>query len=211
MPAPTPIPLFGYRNLANLKARLLPDAMTTDTTWDVDIAAIGKGVAAWFDRQTGRELVYNAAAVFERPAGVESVVLKSYPVISIASVTLTIQSSVTTITDAVMGLQKASGIVDFGGCQGTHLDRLEITSAGGYWCDAEDTIAMSPGATPLPDDLLQAWYLQCRAVCDAENIFRQKGAGNSADKDKRDPALRLDTLDIIPTVKKILQLYLRIP
>lgn len=201
--------LTGYRPLATLRARLLPADMSDDTSHDADITAIGQGVAAMFDRITGRELKRNAAAKHETPAGNESIVLKSYPVESITSVSLVRGTTTTVITDAVAALQKASGIVDFGGAIGTHLDRMEVVSAGGYWCDAGDT--MPTGATPLPDDLLQAWYLQCRAQADAENIFRQKGAANNTDKDKRDPALRIDTIDILPAVRRTLQLYMRIP
>lgn len=211
MPSPTPIPLYGLANLATLRSRMLPADLDDSTDYDADLMVIGASVASLFDRLTGRELKRNAAALFTCPADVESVVIRSYPIESITTVTVVYQSSSTVMTDAVLGLHKASGIVDFGAALGSHIERLEIVSVGGYWCDAGDTIAMPTGATPLPDDLLQAWYAQCRAACDAEGIFRQKGAGNFADKDKREPSLRLQTLDILPSVKRVLQLYTRMP
>jgi hypothetical protein len=204
--------LVGYRNLEALKARLLPADMAGDSAWDADITVIGLGVAAMFDRVTGRELRRNAAAKFECPADVSSVVLKSYPVESLYSVSLhSGNGSSSLITAAVLGLHKASGIVDFGEVIGLVHERLEIVSTGGYWCDAGAGSVMPTAATPLPDDLLQAWYAQCRATADAEGLFRQKGAGNFSDKDKREPSLRMDSLDLIPSVRRTLQLYLRMP
>ena len=203
--------LSGFRNLDVLKLRLLPSDMNESTDYDSDIHSIGLGVAALFDSFTGRELRRNTAASFECPAGAESVVLKSYPIESITSVTLWSGSSSAVYTSAVMATQKASGIVDFGGSLGTHTDRLVIVSSGGYYCDPAVNSTLPTGATALPDDLLQAWYAQCRAVCDAENIFRSKAAANSTDKDKRDPSLRLDTLDLLPSVKRTLNLYRRMP
>lgn len=208
---PTPIPLVGFASLAALRSRMLPKDMGDASDYDTDLSAIGRATAALFDRITGRELVRNATAAFSCPADVESVVLRSYPIEAVASVTLICGQSSSLMTDAILGSHPKSGIVDFGCALGSHADRLEIVSAGGYWCDPGDTIAMPTGATPLPADLLDAFFLQCRAACDAEGIFRQKGAANFADKDKRDPSLRLQTLDVLPAVKRILQLYLRMP
>lgn len=209
--APTPIPLYGFANLATLRGRMLPEDLGDSSDYDTDLMAIGMGVAAAFDRATGRELVRNTAATFTCAADCESVVLRSYPIESVTSVTLVYGTSSSLMTDAVLGLHKTAGILDFGSALGTHIERLDIVSSGGYWCDAGDTIAMPSGATPMPADLLQAWFLQCRATCDAEAIFRQKGAGNFTDKDKREPSLRLQTLDLLPAVKRTLQLYTRMP
>ena len=65
---------------------------------------------------------------------------------------------------------------------------------------------MPNGATPLPEDLLQAWYQQCRAVCEAENTFRQKGAAKPDPKNSGG----LDKLALLPGVKRTLQLYIRL-
>jgi hypothetical protein len=200
-----------YRPLETLKLRMLPADLGDSSDYDLDLAAIGSGVAAWFDRITGRELERNTAATMTVAADVESVVLKSYPIESITKVQLICGSSVTTMTDAVMSFHPTAGIVEFGSALGSHIERLAIESKGGYWCDPLDGSTLPTGATPLPDDILQAWYAQCRAVCDAEAIFRQKGAGNFADKDKREPSLRLQTLDILPSVKRVLQLHTRMP
>jgi hypothetical protein len=202
--------LIGYRNLATLKARLLPADMGDDGDWDGDLSAIGLAVAALFDRITGRELRRNTAASFECPADVESVVLKSYPVESLTSVTIAAGTgSASSVMSAVMGLQHASGIVDFGGTLGSHLDRLVIVSSGGYWCQDGDDDTKPAGATALPDELYGAWVAQCRAVCEAQNIFRAKGA-EKPDK-KAGGGLTLETLDVIPSVRRTLQLFMRMP
>lgn len=204
--------LIGYCDLATLRSRLLPADLGEDAEWDADISAIGLGVAGIFDAITGRELRRNTAARFECPADVDSVVLKSYPVESITSVMLASGTGPSAdVSSAVLGLQKASGIVDFGGVLGSHVDRLEIVSSGGFWCDASDDVPMPSGATPMPGALLEAFFLQCRAMADAQGTFRQKGAGNFSDKDKREPSLRMDTLDVIPSVKRTLQLFMRMP
>lgn len=200
-----------YRHLDVLKARLLPADMAESADYDLELEALGLGVAALFDRITGRELRRNTAASFECPADEPSVVLKSYPLESVTSVTVVYGSTSTDVTDSVLGIQKASGIVLFGGAIGSATERLEIVSSGGYWCDQGDGDDLPNGATALPDDLLNAWFLQCRAQADAEGFFRQRGAANNSDKDKRDPALRMETLDILPSVRRVLQLYVRMP
>jgi hypothetical protein len=201
--------LIGYRDLSTLKARLLPADLGDDSAWDDDISAIGLGVAAEFDRFTGRILRRTAGVKLVSTADVSSVVLTSYPVETVTSVSLVSGGIAEDLTASIQGLHKTAGIIHFVCEPGDQFSTLEITSTGGYWCD--DGEAMPVGATPLPDDLLQAWFQQCRAVCDAEATFRQKGAGNNADKDKRDASLRMDTLTLLPGVRRTLQLYLRIP
>jgi len=197
--------LIGYRDLNWLKLRLLPADMGLETDYDVDLTAIGLGVAAMFDSATGRKLRRSATAAFQCAADVDSVVLQSYPIESITSATLISGGVSTVITPSITGTQKASGIVEFGYTVGTFMDRLEIVSSGGYWCDDGET--MPTGAVPLPDDLLGAWVQQCRAICEAENIFRAKGA--SAPEKKTGSGLNLETLTLLPGVKAVLRLYTR--
>lgn len=201
--------LIGYRDLSTLKARLLPADLGDEFDWDEDISAIGLGVAAEFDRFTGRILRRTVGAKLVSTADVTSIVLTSYPVETVTSISLVSGGTSSDLTTSIQGLHKTAGIIHFVSEPGDQFSTLEITSTGGYWCD--DGEAMPVDATALPDDLLQAWFQQCRAVADAEGTFRQKGAGNHADKDKRDPSLRMDTLTLLPAVRRTLQLYLRIP
>jgi hypothetical protein len=202
--------LAGYRNLDVLKGRVLPGDLGDDSSWDDDLRAIGLAVAAEFDRFTGRLLRRAVDTVFETTADKRSVVVPAYPVESVKSVTLTSGGMTNTVTEAIQTILNQSGIIDFSGRLGSHLAKLQITYTGGYWLDAGDGTAMPAGATALPDDLLHAWFQQCRSVCDAEGTFRQKGAEKPSAR-KMEPALRMDTLVLTPAVRRTLQLYLRIP
>ncbi len=197
--------LVGYRNLAWLKSRLLPADMGDDSDYDTDLEEIGKAVAAQFDRITGRVLRRSTGVVFETPADQEAIVISCYPIEGAPTVEL-VDAGVASAISARQ-VSARTGIIRFDGMPGDEHQLIRVTSTGGFWCLDADTLP--GGATALPDDLLKAWQLQCRAVCDAEGIFRQKGAGNFAEKEKREPSLRMETLDLIPAVKRTLQLYLR--
>ena len=199
------MPLCGYRDLAFLKARLLPADLGDDGAWDDDLQQIGRGVASLFDTVTGRKLRREEGIVHECSADAASVTLTSYPIESIDSVVHRSFGTESDITDAVQNTIGKAGIVHLGGAYGTSEETLLITSTGGFWCD--DGEAMPDGATPLPDDLLNAWVQQCRAVCEAEDTFRQKGAGKAEKK----AGLEISTLTLLPGVKATLNRYMRFP
>lgn len=197
--------LYGYRDLDFIKSRLLPADMGDDSDYDADLMEIGKGVAAAFDTFTGRKLKREVGAVHECAADVDSVVLTSYPVEAITAVAISYFGIDTPLTDAVVGQVKKAGIVHFSGAPGNSEETLRITSTGGFWCD--DGNAMPVGATPIPDDLILAWIQQCRAVCEAEDTFRTKGAG----KDSKKTGLDIASLELLPGVIKTLHRYMRFP
>jgi hypothetical protein len=199
------MPLVGYRNLEWLKARLLPAEMGDESSYDADLSDIGRGVAALFDRTTGRLLRRTVGAVYNCAADADSVVVPCYPIETITSVYLVDATGSTLITGQVESHNASAGIIHFAGAPGSDRQTLSITVTGGYWCD--DAVAAMPnGATPLPDDLVNAWVQQCRAVAEAENIFRAKGAEKP---DKKSTAMTLETLALLPGVKAMLQLYRR--
>lgn len=197
--------LYGYRDLDFLKARLLPADMGEDSDYDADLMEIGKGVADAFDTYTGRKLRRQAGAVHECAADADSVVLTSYPIETITSVVISYFGIDTTLNDAITGRNNKAGIIHFSGAPGSHEETLKITSTGGFWCD--DGNAMPGGATAIPDDLVLAWIQQCRAVCEAEDTFRQKGAG----KDAKKGGLEIGSLELLPGVMKTLNRYMRFP
>lgn len=197
--------LVGYRNLAWLKARLLPADMGEESDYDADIEAIGKGVAAHFDRFTGRILRRATGVIYECAADREAVVLSCYPVEALTAVQLVDGATVSDISSAVIGTLPKAGIVRFSGLAGANYQTLRLTVTGGYFCE-NGAAALPAGATPLPDDLLQAWVQQCRAVCQAENIFRTKGA-----EKPNKGASAIETLTLLPGVRAVLQLHLRLP
>ena len=198
--------LIGYRNLTWLRNRLLPDALGDNGDWDNDLTAIGLGVAAHFDRFTGRVLRRTVGAVYNCAADTESLVVPCYPVETITSIYLVDSFGSTLITGNVFGSNAAAGIIHFSGAPGNGQQTLSITVTGGYWCE-NDMETMPTGAAPMPDELVNAWVQQCRAICEAENTFRQKGA-EKPDK-KTGPSLA--GLELLPGVKSILQLHMRIP
>lgn len=199
--------LTGYRNLAWLKARLLPADMGDEGQYDSDLTEIGKGVAARFDRMTGRILRRTVDAVYECAADRASIVLTCYPIETLTAVELVNGDDASDILGSVTGKQAGAGILYFGGEPGASYQTIRVTSTGGFWC--EDGAEEKPaGATALPDDLLQAWVEQCRAVCEAENTFRTKGA-KAPDK-KTAGAIDLAGLVLLPGVRQTLQLHTRL-
>lgn len=197
--------LVGYRNLEWLLARLLPADMGDAGDYDADVSAIGLGVAAMFDRFTGRRLRRAEGHVFETPADMDAVVVDLYPIEEIEAAQLVVNGQAADIQSSIAGTHAGAGIVRFHGIPGSEADLIRLTLTGGYWC--EDDAAMPAGATPLPDDLLNAWAQQCRAICEAENTFRGKGA-EKPDK-KTGAAISLDSLTLLPGVQRMLQLYTR--
>lgn len=195
--------LIGYRNLQWLKTRLLPAEMDMEATWDADVEAIGLGVAAAFDRFTGRTLRRTVAHRFETSADQSVVIADCYPIETVtAHVVVAGSASSIQIANTLTGC----GIVRFYGAPGGEEDIIRLTITGGYFCE-DDGVEQPAGSTALPDELLNAWVQQCRAVCEAENTFRGKAA-SSADK-KTSSAVGIDALTLLSGVKAVLQLHTR--
>lgn len=197
--------LVGYRNLAWLKSRLLPADMGDQSDYDADVENIGLAVAAHFDRFTGRALRRGIGHVFETTADQEAVTVSCYPIEEITAAELVVAGVASDISASIRSTHYSAGIVRFYGAPGSGEDILRLTITGGFWCDDDDE--MPVGATALPTEILNAWVQQCRAVCEAENTFRTKGAEKP---DKKLPgAVSLESLTLLPGVKSILQLHVR--
>lgn len=201
--------LTGYRNLSWLKSRLLPAEMADETDYDMEIGQIGLSVAAAFDRFTGRVLRRTVDAVFETAANMECIVVSCYPMEGAPVVSLLTDGMTQDISQSVLGIQWRAGILWFYGSAGSPWDVLRVTATGGYWCVDEDLTpadTLPAGATALPDDILQAWVQQCRAICEAENLFRSRGA----EKKKVEAGVTLSNLTLLQGVKNALQPHIRI-
>ncbi len=197
--------LVGYRNLEWLLSRLLPADMGDASDYDADVSNIGLGVAELFDRFTGRKLRRAEGHIFETPADLDAVVVDLYPIEEIEAAEIVVGGVASDIESSIAGTHPGAGIVRFHGAPGNEADLIRLTLTGGYWC--EDDAAMPAGAIPLPGDILNAWVIQCRAVCEAENTFRGKGA-EKPDK-KTGASISLDTLTLLPGVQRTLQLHTR--
>lgn len=202
------MPLVGYRNLQWLKSRLLPAEMGDEPDHDADVTAIGLGVASLFDRFTGRQLRRTEGHVFGTRADQDEVVVDCYPIEEITGVHLVVNGQAHDIATSVRGTQMKAGIVRFHGAPGSEADLIRLTLTGGFWCeDADEDDDPPVGSVVLPEELLLAWVLQCRAVAEAENTFRAKGA-EKPDK-KTGGAVNFESLDLLPMVRRTLQLYMR--
>ena len=198
--------LAGYRPLDVLKARLLPADTAEDYSWDADLTDIGEGVAESFDRATGRTLRRTVGHIYQAAADRESYVVDLYPIEAITAATLKSGGSSSDVLSALQAIQHFSGIIDFGEALGSHTDILTVEITGGFWCD-DGLTTLPTDAKPMPNDLLQAFYQQCRAVCEAENLFRSKAAVRP---EVTKGGMTLATLDLLPSVRRTLQLYTRI-
>jgi hypothetical protein len=161
----------GLANLATLKAFVLPEALASETTWDTRLATIGKGVAAAMERECGRSFLRTAGDTFVCSADRSYMVLPRFPVETVTTIEQQDDQTTGYVTlgaTTLLNLDKASGIADFGSPLGSYNSLLRLTYTGGYWWDIleptdNDYPASQPnGSTALPDDLKEAWLLQCQ-------------------------------------------------
>jgi hypothetical protein len=83
---------------------------------------------------------------------------------------------------------------------GDGTEAVVVDYDGGYWLDDGDP--MPAGATPLPDDLLEALVMQCQAWAEARNLF----GTISLDKERKGQP---NALQLMKDVEAILEPYRR--
>lgn len=188
----------GFLSLADLKDALLPAKQPDRDDYDDKLVKLGLGVARSFEQHCNRKFVRAEGTVYETDAARSSVTLEALPVEAITSVELLCYGESTAITTDVAALLKSPGIVRFGSVLGSHLDTVRVTYTGGYWLD--DGNAMPAGATPLPEDLLEAYIEQCQAEAEARDLFRNVGMQKPGENAK--PGM-------LPRVKEVLKQYVR--
>lgn len=198
--------LVGYRDLSWLKARILPadseGAPSDETRWDAEISAIGLGVASAFDRFTARKLRRTTGHQYTTSADVEDVCVDLYPIEELTAVELIVDGTASDVSDAVRNTLRGAGIIYFHGPLSVSKDLLRLTITGGFWCQDGDE-EQPENSEPIPDDLLNAWVEQVRAVCDMENLFRQKAI------EKPDKKAGGNLTGFTDGVKQTLQGYIR--
>lgn len=154
-----------------LKSRLMPDAATEDTEWDAAVEALGKSVAAKFDRHCNRAFARAVDAVDTFSARAAAWVLRRYPVESLGSVAITAAGQSPEAVASYLYIDHASGLLAADTLLGTAREKLQVTYTGGYWLDPRDGTEMPEGATALPDDVLEEWVLQCQHEAEARGLF----------------------------------------
>jgi len=159
----------GLGTLNYLKSRILPAGAVEVQDWDDALQRLGKAVAVRMEAFCNRRFTRSEAHVDEFSALATSIVLRALPVEEITSVE--IRSFTGTLTDYEGGwqLDQRAGLVLFRSIPGDGTERLVVTYAGGYWLD--DGSTQPAGSTALPDDLLEAWVMQCQAWAEARRLF----------------------------------------
>lgn len=202
---------LGLGNLSTLKTYLLNAALQAQSTYDAAIIAIGKGVAAQFDKHCNRGLARLAGAIDEFTADRRHWYLNRYPV----EVITTVQSKTddttgwVTETDRILVSALNTGFLHFGGMPAAWPARLRITYTGGYWYDTlEPTDLAYPttqptGTTALPADVRIAWLQQCSHIWASRDKLGI-GLGKAPDQEQT-----LAQVELLPQVTQLLASYRR--
>jgi hypothetical protein len=188
----------GLSTLDYLKSRLLPAGAVEGTDWDDALRKLGLAVARRFESFCNRRLERVTDAAEFYTARSLSICLKCYPTEAITSVQIRDTAGTLTTVAADYHLHQSSGVVEFRNSPGAELQYTLITYAGGYWLDDGGT--KPAPATVLPDDLLEAWVMQCQAWAEARQIFGTISlAGMEPKKNAPDPVKLADVVEAILT------------
>lgn len=196
----------GWLAVDDLKARILPDAAAALDTWDTALEALGKAVARKLGRWCNRDFDREADVVETVRGGQGTLVLRRYPVEEIDTLeVLDPDGDSETVDSGDYQLRAASGLIRCSYVLGGDLDQIRVTYTGGYWLDDGQT--MPTGATPLPEDLTDAFVMQAQAEAEHRELFRTVGLR----REQREAGeARLTDLRVIPAVAEILNPYRRL-
>lgn len=196
----------GFATVTLLKSRLLPEAATDDTDHDKTLAALGKSVAASFDRHCNRSFARAVNAVDVFSARGSGWVLRRYPVEEIASVQLrSADNSLEDIDDSTWIVDELSGLLETESIAGHRMQRVVITYTGGYWLNPGNGTAKPAEATELEPDILEAWITQCQHAAESRGLF--SAVSLRAQKDENEP--RTTDLALLESVVAVLAPYRR--
>jgi len=181
----------GFGTITYLKSRILPEAMQADTTWDAALAKLGLGVAMRFNAICNRLFQRVEGQVDEFSALATAIVLRAFPFEVINSVD--IRGFTGALSDFSAGYQtdQRAGLLLFDSTPGNGTERIVIDYDGGYWLD--DGEAMPAGATPLPDEILEAWVTQCQVWAEVRKIFGEIALQSLEPKSERQSAFLIAT------------------
>jgi hypothetical protein len=162
----------GFATTTYLKSRLLPSAAAGDTDWDDAVAGLGKSVAAKFDGHCNRGFERVVDQVDTFAARATAWTLYRLPVESVSLVrTRDTLDAYSAITAGDWWIDKKAGLLETRSLAGTQYEKLVVTYTGGFWLDPRDGTDMPAGATALPDDVLEAWVLQCQHEAESRGLF----------------------------------------
>jgi hypothetical protein len=219
----------GFSNLDWLKKQLLPDSMKGEKRFDARVLAIGKGVAASFDRYCNREFAY-AAGIQEVFSGDRPFwFARRSPVTDFTKVELRYfrSDAWADISGQPLAADEEKGMIHFGYTLGRSPIQVRLTYNGGYLFNtldpddqnyqagvvtipdevANNSAGIDPNKFLLPDDLLFAWVTQVRKVWEAIDKVGDKIL--SVGSNTRNPSEALAGLDLVPEVRETLDFYRR--
>jgi len=206
----------GFSNLDTLKKHLLAGTMKADVRFNDTISALGTGIAAGFEQATNRKLQRASGDQAVYPADRAEFLLPRFPIESVASLELKLNETdgwVLQDASVIRIIDNQTGIINCGDRDlGPYYGQARFTYTGGYWWetlepdDASYPSALPAGAAPLPNDLFQAWLLQCRYIWK-----RLDKMGVDLLKDAEAVVLRAGAApeDFAPTVTRTLGNYTR--
>ncbi len=179
----------GFGPLSTLKARLLPMAAAGELDWDEKLKGLGLAVARRFNRHCARE--------FQRAVDIEDVfdaaarawVLTRYPVEEVTCVEVQDLHGRKLVEG--WDVDTRAGLLETPSLAGPRGTKLVVTFTGGYWLDPGDGSGMPEGAEELPEDILDAWVLQCQVSAEARGLFAEAAIRPSASEEKPTAGIRL--------------------
>lgn len=204
---------LGLGTLTELKAHLQNAALTSSTTYDTQIANLGKMMSRRFEKYCARLWEYTVGDTYNCTANRAYILLPRYPLNGTPTFQLSTGSvapfTYATLTGILQSQTDDAGIVEFLAMQGPFFLRLLTTYTGGYWYNDDDNPTTQPaGSTARPDDLFVCWLMQCEEVWKVRDTLGINIGLTAAQKDVRWD--RLQTLEFIPDVKATLDSYQRI-
>jgi hypothetical protein len=207
---------LGLGNRTELKRHLLAASLVNGVAYDKTIEAIGKGVAAQFDRFCNRRLARAVGDTFTFYADRTQVVLPRYPVEAVTAIAQKDDEAtgfVALDSTVMLSVGRENGLVQFGAKLGTYLSQIRITFTGGWYVVTQEesetgySEAVPSGATALPADVKLAWLQQCARVWELRDKL---GTGiTKAGGDATFVAQTLGAIELIPQVKEILNAHRR--
>lgn len=203
----------GFSNLTDLKAQLLAASLRSRTDWDVQLRALGLGVAGAIAGHCARQFAREVGDFYVTGGGRMSLILPRYPVeaVSLVETRDSVADDWEDATAEVHDWQPSSGLVQFRSAlaQG---GQIRVTYTGGYhWetkepADAGYPTAKPAGAASIPEAVVAAWQLQCEALWRAKDKL---GTKIKDEPDSQGGPAALTNIELIPAVQAMLRPFVR--
>lgn len=194
-----------YTSLTTLKEFVLPESIQDKDDWDSMLLAIGAGTADLFDTRCNRKLRREVDAIAEFGGEHSCFVLPRYPIETIASVHTrsTPSDAWREEPSAIQTQSDQSGLISFCGRIAHVCERIQVTYTAGYFVDITGETALPDGATPMPADLMLAWYQQCAHVFEQRDKLGSNFTG--ADRGLGGALVSLIQIGLTDPVEQVLQ------